>query len=150
MTSAKLTDDTRQNWLGMLARPGALIIDGNLYFVGPEPTAIELAADPKRYGCYGTRFLIGHDDGTQTVTHNLGCCGQIPAELRPADNAAFLGVPQRTPLAAPPVHTHFDHLDYIGGSHPYECVVCGNRYAADEVPEEIADAVFDTLAVRVR
>lgn len=141
--SSYSSDDARRDWLKMLAEPGALIVDGNLYFVGPEPTPADLAASPKLYGCYGTGFTIGHADGTQTVTHNLGCCGAIPDELRPADNAAFIGEPQFTPMPLPPAHDHFEHLDYIGGSHPYECVVCYRRFEAAKVPAEVADAIFE-------
>ena len=136
---------TCRYWIATLADPGALIIDGHLYFIGDEPEPADLAANPKLYGCYGTGFLIGRDDGTQTVTHNLGQCGEIPAALRPADNAAFIGEPEPTPTPAPPAHQHFEHLDYIGGTYPYECGVCYRRFSADEVPVEVADAVTDSL-----
>jgi DNA-directed RNA polymerase subunit RPC12/RpoP len=144
--SSPISDDTRRYWTGLLARPDALIIDGSLYFVGPEPTPADLAANPKLYGCYGTGFTIGHADGTETVTHNLGSCGAIPHDdLRPVDNAAFLGEPEKTPMPLPPAHQHFEHLDYIGGAYPYECVVCHRRFLATEVPAEIAAAVLDGL-----
>jgi hypothetical protein len=35
-------------------------------------------------------------------------------------------------------HNCFDHLDYIGGSYPYECVFCYRRYDQDDVN---ADAI---------
>jgi hypothetical protein len=139
------SDDSRRYWTGMLSRPEALIIDGNLYFVGPEPTAADLAANPKLYGCYGTGFTIGHADGAQTLTHNLRSCGAIPADLRPADNAAFLGEPEPIPTPLPPAHEHFEHLDYIGGSYPYECVVCYRRFDTREVPAGLANAIFATM-----
>lgn len=130
-------------WTDMLARPGALIIGGRLYFIGPEPSPADLAAHPKSYGCYGAGFTIGHADGRQTITHNLGCCGEIPAEYRPADNAAFIGEPLPTPTPETLPHNHFGHLDYIGGSYPFECVVCGLRYRMDEVPDDLAyDILF--------
>jgi hypothetical protein len=77
-------------WHDRLAEPDGLVINGNLYFAGPEPTPPDLYRYPKGYGCYGAGFLIGREDGTQILTHNLGHCGEIPAALRPADNAAFL------------------------------------------------------------
>ena len=144
--STHISDERRRDWTAMLAKPGALVIHGGLYFVGPEPTPAELAANPKLYGCYGTGFTIGHDDGRQTITHNLGCCGSIPEDLRPADNAAFIGEPQYMPIPPPPAHDHFAYLDYIGGGYPFECIACYRRFGADEVPTEIADAIFERLA----
>jgi hypothetical protein len=88
---------TCRYWTANLADPNALIIDGTLYFVGPEPTTTDLISFPKLYGCYGTGFVIGRDDGTQITTHNLYVSGAIPTGLRPADNAAFLGEPMPTP-----------------------------------------------------
>jgi hypothetical protein len=136
------SDDSRRYWTAMLATPGALIIDGNLYFVGDEPTPADLAANPKLYGCYGTGFTIGHADGTQTITHNLGCCGAIPDDIRPADNAAFIGEPVTTPIPKIATHDHFGHLDYIGGHYPFECVLCGLRFTEDEVPDDIAGYIL--------
>jgi hypothetical protein len=149
VTSHALTDDYRRSWTNQLSLPDALIIGGNLYFVGPEPATADLLANPKQYGCYGTGFTIGRSDGTQVITHNLGCCGEIPAALRPADNAAFIGEPQTVPLPAIPVHDHFDHLDYIGGSYPYECVVCHLRFAPDEVPADVAAEVINSFGPEV-
>lgn len=140
------SDDSRRYWTNMLAEPGALIIDGDLYFIGAEPTPADLAANPKLYGCYGTGFTIGHADGTQTITHNLGCCGAIPEDVRPADNAAFIGEPVYTPLPAIPSHNHWDYLDYIGGSYPFECTYCYRRYDTDEVPPTIAARLYAHLA----
>jgi hypothetical protein len=140
--SADLTDATRDYWTAKLSDPAAIIIDGHLYVVGAEPGPADLAANPKLYGCYGAGFTIGPADGTQTVTHNLGCCGEIPPAMRPADNAAFLGEPEPTPAPPPPAHRHVDHLDWIGGSYPYECVVCSLRFSESEVPAEVAEQVL--------
>ncbi|PYC69193.1 hypothetical protein C7C45_15935 [Micromonospora arborensis] len=134
MTSHTLSDSTLRYWTNQLALPGALVIDGHLYFVGPEPAPTDLAANPKLYGCYGTGFTIGHADGTQTVTHNLSCCGEIPPALRPADNAAFIGEPEQTPTPAIAAHDHFEHLDYIGGSYPFECCFCYLRFDPSDIP----------------
>ncbi|GLZ00582.1 hypothetical protein [Actinoplanes sp. NBRC 103695] len=139
------SDDSRRYWLKMLSQPGALVIDGNLYFVGPEPDPADLAANPKLHGCYGTGFTIGHADGTQTVTHNLGCCGAIPGDVRPADNAAFIGQPELAPKPAVLVHNHFDHLDYIGGHYPFECLVCYRRFEYTEVPSDVAETLLASL-----
>jgi hypothetical protein len=62
------------------------------------------------------------------VTHNLGHCGTIPAALRPADNAAFIGEPERIPMPTIPAHNHAAYLDNIGGSYPYECLRCYMRF----------------------
>jgi hypothetical protein len=142
MTSPNLSDADRSYWTSQLTRPDALVINGGLYFVGPEPHPVDLAANPKLYGSYGTGYTIGRHDGSQTVTHNLCSCGEIPADLRPADNAAFIGDPEPTPTPLPPAHVHFEHLDYIGGSYPYECVVCYLRFDTSEVPSEIAAAIL--------
>jgi hypothetical protein len=143
--STHTADDTRRYWTNQLSKPGALIIDGTLCFIGPEPAPGDLAANPKLFGCYGTGFTIGHDVGTQTVTHNLLCCGTIPADLRPADNAAFIGEPQPTPTPATPAHDHFEYLDYIGGSYPFECCYCHRRFDTSEVPASIAHALIGSL-----
>jgi hypothetical protein len=139
------SDDSRRYWTGMLARPDALVIDGDLYFIGPEPDPADLAANPKLYGFYGTGFTIGHADGTQTVTHNLRSCGAIPDGLRPADNAAFIGKPEPTPTPRIPDHNHDDHLDYIGGSYPFECLVCYRRFDVSEVPAPVVAAIHASL-----
>jgi hypothetical protein len=133
--------DNRRYWIEQLARPDALIIVGSLYFIGPEPSPADLAANPKRYGCYGTGFTIGHADGRQTVTHNLMSCGAVPDDLRwqHGDNAAFLGIPEPIWQPFPPAHECLENLDCIGGSYPYECVVCYRRFADDEVPPELID-----------
>jgi hypothetical protein len=125
-------------WTEMLAKSGALVIDGDLYFVGSEPTHTDLLANPKRYGCYGMGFRIRHLDGTETVTHNLGHCGTIPAHLRLADNAAFVGDPEPTPIPHPAAHNCLDCLDYIGGSYPYECVFCYRRYEQADINHHLA------------
>jgi hypothetical protein len=122
-------------WRSQIGEPGALVIDGDLYFIGTEPTRTDLLANPKLYGCYGTGFRVRSSDGTETVTHNLGHCGTIPAALRPADNAAFIGEPEHIPTPRVAPHNCFDHLDYIGGHYPYECVYtnCYLRYDHGEV-----------------
>jgi hypothetical protein len=43
-------------WRNQLSEPGALVIDRDLYFIGPEPTRTDLLANPKLYGCYGMGF----------------------------------------------------------------------------------------------
>jgi hypothetical protein len=135
--------DCNRYWTKLLAKPGALIIDGDLYFVGDEPTPAELAANPKRYG---TRWTIGLADGTQIVTHNLGCCGVIPTDVCPADNAAFIGEPVATPVPRLATHDCFEHLDYIGGSAPYECLFCYQRFYTSDIPAGIADTIFAEMA----
>jgi hypothetical protein len=141
------SDDNRRYWTEQLARPDALIIDGSLCFAGPEPTPADLAADPKSYGCYGTGFTVGLADGTQIITHNLMSCGAIPEDLRPVDNAAFIGEPVYTPLPRPAAHHCLDHLDYIGPcSYPYECLVCYRRFDTSDVPAEIADTILADMA----
>ena len=32
-------------------------------------------------------------------------------------------------------HICFEHLDYIGGNYPYECLICGMRHDTPEVRE---------------
>ncbi len=83
-------------WAEQFATPGGLIINGNHYRIGDEPTPAELAAHPKFYGCYGDEFVIRMSDGTQTVTHNLWSQGEIPARLSRPDNAAFVDRPGGT------------------------------------------------------
>jgi hypothetical protein len=139
------SDDSARYWTQMLAKSGALVINGDLYFVGAEPTSAELAANPKAYGCYGAGFTIGLDDGTQIVTHNLGCCGAVPTAVCPPDNAAFIGEPTTTPLPRVATHDCFDHLDYIGGPGPYECLFCYQRFHASEIPAAARDSALAYL-----
>ncbi len=77
-------------WALQFAAPGGLIINGNHYRIGAEPTPEEHQRHPEHYGSYGRRHTIRHNDGTVTVTHNLWHQGAIPARLTRPDNATFV------------------------------------------------------------
>jgi hypothetical protein len=77
-------------WTEQFATPGGLIINGNHYRIGDEPTPEEHQRHPEHYGFYGRRYTIRRNDGTVTVTHNLWHQGAIPARLTRPDNATFI------------------------------------------------------------
>ncbi|MFY1675061.1 hypothetical protein ACN27G_34845 [Plantactinospora sp. WMMB334] len=121
---------TCEFWAHQFATPGGLIIGGCHYRISEEPTAEQLAEYPKLCGSNGARFTIRLNDGTEVITHNLWGQGNIPPGLTRPDNAEFVGDPEPAPRPRPATHDCLDHLDYIGGSYPYECLYrhCGRRY----------------------
>ncbi|GAB3823880.1 hypothetical protein GCM10027610_001380 [Dactylosporangium cerinum] len=97
-------------WQWQFNLPGGLIINGEHYRIGEEPTADALNNNPSQFGSYGRRYVIRFLDGREVVTHNLWHQGAIPDALRRPDSAAFV----------------------------WHCIVCGAELAATDTRRRCA------------